>query len=1038
MPIVVVDNGIEDARRADLGGFLVSLDAFSISEATGVEVRSDRDKLVGPELYRGSILSIEAINRDSVRLTCAIPRDRPLTGQWNVTEIGIWNKNGRLFAHGVFAPFPKSAEYGLKFYVYVTLGRLGDVINITNTDNYSLPSAARVASLQPPETVSQNTVVVMDSNSHQAEVDSGLPDDSSSPDLAVKFGGDGDNWGFTGHTRIYTGTVTKVNSLRMFTLDPGSFGFWLADNEIVIVSVVDGAGKGQSRKMKYNAAGKTFTSIDDAFKNFDVNSRIMLWRSHEAALPRRHPGIPDYFVLGHGRNTYGNTTVSIPATRLDPYLHVFTGTGTDGYTIPDNQLPLSRVQDKSFLIVQPENGPILRPDQYVLIGNQLRIVGNLENGRRCCVWAFAKSDSTGGLTRNQDVVRDSTGEAEYTLPTMPKDSNAVFIQDSTGKIYSKSDFAVIGAKVVFASNSVPPVGRTITIVIAAVATSYSQRGALTRSTSVAASATREVTAPRLISDKANAILIVNGSIVGHDRFSVAGDKITTIDTIPAGASVDVIVFWYDDTTSVTARSGYDTGPQWIDPAGEQGVPNRLIPGRVSYIAGVTIQSPSFPVDTVPDAEHLIVFVGQSYLPPTEYTYDGQNIWPKEIVQTGTRVEVFCFRSVDHAGTEAAPKLTNIRTTTSKTVQIHAGANTQSLIVTLGRVYIHSSQYTYNAATGALTFGNEVTVTPDVTVMAWSYADQNVTGKQVRMYHTLQAFVTGVNRYPLQGTLGAVQDVLPFMEGELLGYTSWTLTAQGGIYYQNFTYTQPGWANQQMQSIEFSSRIPQRRLVLRNELDGFLQADKNLSDVADKAQARANLGITDNPGGPSLGDALLKVNNLADVLDKAAARNNLGITDLLSSMMQSVLLKNNNLADVPNKVQARANLGIVGDGSSGLVTTSFPQIANIGVSYYGAVDFGGAGGFKIRFGHYWNPSEPNYEGLSPVIQFRNGEKNLSPFSSMCFGVLSIDLNPANNIWIRRDTVTQLAEFNKNSFRFFLNQPGDATGYWRGCFWVAFGV
>lgn len=1018
MPIVVVDNGIEDARRADLGGFLVSLDAFSVSDATGVEVRSDRDKLVGTELYKGSILSIEAINRDSVKLTCAIPRDRPLTGQWNITEIGIWNKNGRLFAHGVFAPFPKSAEYGLKFYVYVTLGRLGDVINITNSDNYSLPSAARVASLQPPETASQNTVVVMDSNSHQAEVDSGLPDDSSSPALAVKYGGEGDNWGFTGHTRVYTGVVTKVNSLRMFTLDPGSFGFWLADNEIVIASVVDGSGKGQSRKMKYNAAGKTFTSIDDAFKNFDINSRITLWRSHEAALPRRHPGIPDYYVLGHGRNTYESTTVSIPATRLDPYLHVFAGTGVDAYTIPDSQLPLSRVQDKNFLIVQPENGPILRPDQYVLLGNQLRIVGNLENGRRCRVWAFARSDSTGGLTRNQNAVYASTGHPEYVLPVVPKDSNAVFIQDSTGKIYGKSDFVVIGAKVVFANNSVPPIGRTITVVVAAVSTSYAQRGALARNVTIASSATREVTAPRLISDKANVILIVNGSMVDHARFSVAGNKITTIDTIPAGASVDVMVFWYEDTTSVSARGGYDTGPQWIDPAGEQGMPNRLIPGRVSYIAGVTINSPSFPVDTVPDAAHLIVFVGQSYLPPTEYTFDGHNVWPKEIVQEGTRVEIFCFRSVDHAGTVAAPKLTNIHTGTSKSVQIHTGANTQSLIVTLGRVYIHSSQYTYNSSTGILTFGNEVTVTPDVNVMAWSYADQVVAGKQVKMYHTLQTFVLGVMRYPLQGTLGAVQDVLPFMEGELLGYSSWTLLQQGGIYYQNFTYTQDGWAGRQMQSIEFSSRTPQRRLVLRSELDGFLRASNNLSDVVDKAQARANLGIVDDPGGgPSVGDALMKVNNLADVPDKAAARNNLGITDLLNSMMQNVLLKSNNLADVPDKAQARLNLGIT-DGSAD--SWYNPSTGDWRVKIGALIIIGG------KYRHPNPVAEPTWN-----IFFH------TPFPTACFSVMLSTWIPNSSKYY--DDLTQLVGTPTTTYFRFQGQSGNSSDKrWQGCDYIAIGI
>ena len=1025
MPMIVVDNGLEDAKAAELGGFLVSLAEFSVTEAKDFEITSDRSGLVGEERFRGTIQSIEALNLSTVKLTCTIPKDKPIEGQWDLAEVAIWNSNGRMFAHGSFPPFPKTGEYGLKFYIYVTLARLGDVINITNSDTYSLPSAARVASLQPPETASQNTVVVMDSNSHLQEVANGLPADSSSPAVAVKFGAEGDVWGFTNHSRVFTGTVDKVSGLSSFTLSPGANGFWLADDEIVIVSVVAGAGKGQSRKMRFNLSAKSFTTVDAPFKNFDVNSRIMLWRSHEAALPKRHAGIPDYYVLAHGNNTYETTTVSVTPSRLESYLHVFTGTGVDGYTIPETSLPMSRVQDSTFLIVQPENGPILKPSEYVMVGNQLRIVAKLENGRRCRVWAFARStNGAGGSTRFVDTAFDSTGDAEYSLGSVPKDANSVFVQDSGGTVYSSGDFAIIGNRIVFANGKVPPAGRKLLISQAGVALSDAQRGAMTRTFLTTAGSTREVMLPRLVADKSSLILMVNGQIVASNRYSLAGNKITTIDTIPAGAFVDVMVFWYEDTVSVSARGGEDTGPRWIDPAGEEGMPNKLIPGRVSYIAGVTTKSPSYPVDTVPDANHLIVFVRNNYFPPTEYSFDGTQVWPKELIPEGDKIEIFCFRSVESPGSVAKPLLTNVHTSGTRSVTIHKNANTQSLIVTLGRNYKHHDEYTYNAATGVLTFKEDVAA--DVNVMAWSYADQEQAGYQVKMFSTLQAFTPGVTKYLMQGTLTAKQDMIPFMEGELQGYDSWNLTTTSGLSYQDFIFTQPGWAGKQMQAVEFSSRKPQRRLALRSDLDGFLSKDANLADVPDKEEARRNLGVVEASDIPDVSVFLRKDANLADVVNKATARQNLGITDIINQMMQNVLLRNNNLSDIPNKAQARANLGI-------------PEIGDLGIDFGAAFDvsintkswwWAKIGRLHVRGGHFEMPTNQR-EGTRIVIPF------MKPFPSVTMSVIFSDVNPdgRNN----HDAVGQLSGgyHPVGSFTVFVNEPGDASANWRGCHYIAFG-
>lgn len=79
---------------------------------------------------------------------------------------------------------------------------------------------------------------------------------------------------------------------------------------------------------------------------------------------------------------------------------------------------------------------------------------------------------------------------------------------------------------------------------------------------------------------------------------------------------------------------------------------------------------------------------------------------------------------------------------------------------------------------------------------------------------------------------------------------------------------------------------------------ILRANNNLSDVADPAVARANLGI------PAIADVLIKSQNLNDVPDKAAARINLGVP-----ASADVLVKTQNLIDLQDVAIARQNLDV---------------------------------------------------------------------------------------------------------------------------------
>ena len=103
-------------------------------------------------------------------------------------------------------------------------------------------------------------------------------------------------------------------------------------------------------------------------------------------------------------------------------------------------------------------------------------------------------------------------------------------------------------------------------------------------------------------------------------------------------------------------------------------------------------------------------------------------------------------------------------------------------------------------------------------------------------------------------------------------------------------------------------------------DAALQKAQNLNDLADKVAARTNLDVYSkaetNARDQAVQDAaLLKVDNLASVADKAAARTNLDVyskaeTDTRGQVFQdAALLKADNLAGVADKAQARTNLDV---------------------------------------------------------------------------------------------------------------------------------
>ena len=816
MPVVVTEQGLQAIRNADAGGFLIDLTDFRLTSATEFNPEINDIELVGSVLYEGRINTIEALGSNSVKFTLSLPKHFPLSGALSLSEVGIYLASGELFAHGKLSrPFEKTSEFGFDLYLVVSSARLGDVINITTGSTCSVASTPHVRTLLGPLDSQKNVVAVLDESTDLHG--------KGSASLAVKFGSGSLHWAFTGHTRVFTGNPDVVGGFDVFNLENETkAGYWLNDNEIVIVQIVSGPGAGESRKVRYNKPS-AYEVLEQPFTNFTAQSVISVWRSHTQTLPTRDPSIPDYYMLKMGQNDWSSQVVEHSFGALVPYRLSLVGNGTSTITIPPEIVESFEVMADSDMFIVHVNGNLVSSYGFECMYNGSGKPDRIQFARDLTVLdtidllVFGRDDtSTGASLYWYEALYQASAETTFQLPILPGSGSSILAYVD-GRLVT--NFTYQGSSVVF---DTPIVGELCLLPFV----SYEEiglTGRLGRTSITAYQDQVSVQTSFTIPNKKDTLVFVDGRYQKKDNYTIQNNSDIALSfALNAGSIVEVLVFYADvEAPTVVNISGRNEGPVWADPAGSNSVPNSLGTSFVSSLTDGTRLRIDLP--KVPSIDHTWLFIGTQYQHNTEYEFyqfaDKSVIQFKEAIPAGYVVDVVAITEETGQGHLARGVSNRVVTTTSQTYSMPVTNTmlTDSWLLFIGGTYRHRATYTFDRYSGVITLPD---VIPGSVLEFWYLTSTPAVGVRTDVGTSFSALsaATGITRLP--HIPSSVDDTLLFLgsvyqnkdqyvvetvvQGHPVGVARYT---PGTNFYEDGT---------SVCAIALSSSVPNTRLVLRDE------------------------------------------------------------------------------------------------------------------------------------------------------------------------------------------------------------------------------
>jgi hypothetical protein len=681
--ILVTGKGLSAITNATAGGFLVDLTTFSVTQSINPQISIEDTVLNSAAVYSGAISSIEIAGPSTVTVNLVIPRQLPTTGSWELTELGLFLLDGTLFAHGVFTTtIEKINQYEIDIKVYVTAARLLEALNLTIGNLVGVAGAARISSLPTPQQSSTNLVEVLDQINNKDEqnvlnyVTSGI---------ALKSGPGGIRWSFSGYSDKYEGSISFI-STSSFSIDVQRNGFWLNDNEIVIVQCIAGPGTGYSRKMAYSKTTNDFTVTDKAFPSLDSTSLVVVWRSNTEILPTRDSYIPYYCVLGIGDNSYTSSVTTNSQNALIPTIGIYTGTGSSALSIPDN-IPYS-----SLNLLVAKNGIAVAPSDYTKdINGNLVFTHPILTTDRILVLSFLSQTTQAAYTVLTETFLVGDGiVTAIQLPVIPDSLNHVLVTKNNQFI--TTGWNLSGTQLVF---STPPAVSDVYNIIIIMNLYGDNATSQYEAYQLVTNGSNSYTLAGTVTANQSTLVFLDGHYLPKSSYSIVSGAILFFVAPTVGQVLYIINFNSYYTQSVTTKQGINTGPVWADPAGIARLPNSVGTKLYSF---VVVDLNYVLIDNVP-VEAAIVFVHNVYQDSSAYTISNGVVQFVYSIPSGWQIDIMTFTLTQSNGSISNVNLTTTQSTTNAPLTtIPYSGNVNNTLLFVGNLYQHSSTYSMDGTT----------------------------------------------------------------------------------------------------------------------------------------------------------------------------------------------------------------------------------------------------------------------------------------------------------------------------------------------------
>lgn len=664
----VTEVGLSAIANARAGGFLVNIDKFKTSDAD-ISNRAEQDLILadhmeGNIVFEDYVDSIEVVDRSAVLFTFRVP-EKVVGGR--SSAIGIFLESGELFAYGPLDPaYEKTGDYSLVFEVVVVADRLGEVVNVVLSKKTSLPSTAHVHTLVSPAVSHQNAIVVMDQQRSRfmENVESGL---------ALKSGAGSNRWSFLGYEEAYRGAITELIDLNSFKVDPAAGGWWINDGEEVIVQITSGASTGLSRVMRYRKATSTFTSRHKSWPALTPSSSVAILRATKHQLPKRELDAPQHLVLGIGENSWRAKVGQGLKRRVSM---LFIEATADGNGTVDNDAFLGVVSSQVLAFT---NGKAVSLAEFAVVGHEFRAPAYPGATWEFYLMVPVTAPTGGTLSRFEvDEVSDNLTR-RFFLPIVPDDNSWVVVYFNDEYV-SKNDYQIEPTSILF--NEAKGAG-TVRLVVFGTYDAHAYTEIRRNYVTVGAGQTI-VDLLGIPQDYKRVVVHLGGKLLSEDDYLLGVDKLTLLQPASSTMVLDVIYLDVMDSSEGFSPEGIDTGPVWVDPAGQVGGPNTLVPQRRFYLS--TGIGTVFAVPNVPRT-HLLLFIGGVWQHPDTYTVSDGFATLERAVPAGYSIEFLAFESISSKGSTLLCDVISYTSAPEKKYAIPTVGSIDEIMVFAGGVYI---------------------------------------------------------------------------------------------------------------------------------------------------------------------------------------------------------------------------------------------------------------------------------------------------------------------------------------------------------------